>query len=87
MFNGMSSSNSISSGVQVKSIAVSDAPLKREYQPQHPNANEQGYIFKPNINSIEEMVNMISASRAYQNNIEVMNNSRDMLLRTLNIGQ
>ena len=74
-------------GVQVSQIVESQAPLRQKYQPEHPNANEQGYIFLPNVDVIEEMANMISASRAYQNNVEIVNTSKEMLLRTLSLGQ
>ena len=77
----------VSNGVRVTDIVESQKPLRMEYQPQHPKADEQGYVFYPNVNSIEEMANMISASRTYQNNIEIINASKQMLLRTLNIGQ
>lgn len=74
-------------GVKVTDIIESQAVLRQEYRPDHPYANEEGYVFLPNVNAIEEMANMISASRAYQNNIEVINASKEMLLRTLSIGQ
>lgn len=73
-------------GVKVNGITESKAELRKEYRPDHPYADEQGYVYLPNVNSIEEMANMISASRAYQNNIEVINASKEMLLRTLNLG-
>jgi flagellar basal-body rod protein FlgC len=74
-------------GVRVLGIVESDAPLRSEYNPQHPLADEEGYIFLPNVNVIEEMANMISASRAYQTNVEVMNTAKQMMLRTLAMGQ
>ncbi len=74
-------------GVRVLGIVESDAPLRKEYQPEHPLADEAGYIFKPNVNVVEEMANMISASRTYQTNVEVMNVTKQMLLRTLSLGQ
>jgi len=74
-------------GVQVEAVVESQTPLRKLYQPGHPKADKEGYIFMPNVNVIEEMANMISASRAYQNNVEVMNASKQMLLRTLAIGQ
>ncbi|MFQ5660597.1 MAG: flagellar basal body rod protein FlgC [Gammaproteobacteria bacterium] len=75
------------SGVRVKGIVESRAPLRREYQPGHPYADDKGYISLPNVNPIEEMANMMSASRAFQNNVEVINASKEMLLRTLTLGQ
>ena len=73
-------------GVKVKGIVESKAELRKEYRPDHPYADDKGYVYLPNVNSIEEMANMISASRAYQNNIEVINASKEMLFRTLNMG-
>ena len=75
------------SGVSVNGIIESNAPARQEYNPDHPQANEQGYIFMPNVNVIEEMANMISASRSYQANVEVMNSAKQMMMRTLAIGQ
>jgi flagellar basal-body rod protein FlgC len=55
--------------------------------PGHPMANEEGYVFSPGINAVEEMADMISASRSYQNNIEVLSTTRELLLRTLQLGR
>jgi len=74
-------------GVRVKEIVESQAPLKMEYNPNHPMANEDGYIFRPNVNVVEEMADMLSASRSYQTNIEVMNTSKQLLLRTIQLGK
>ncbi len=74
-------------GVRVAAVVEDASPLKMQYDPKHPMANEQGYVAMPNVNPIEEMVNMISASRSYQNNVEVMNTSKTMLSKTLGIGQ
>lgn len=74
-------------GVKVDGIVESEAPLKREYQPQHPMADGDGYVFLPNVNVIEEMANMISASRSYQTSVEVMEASKRMLQQTLSLGQ
>jgi len=79
--------NHFNAGVRVSGIVESQAPLQEVYKPEHPQANEAGYIFMPNVNVMSEMANMISASRSYQNNVEVINTSRDMLLRTLTLGQ
>lgn len=73
--------------VSVAGIVESQKPLLAQYNPDHPMANEQGYIFKPNVNVMEEMANMISASRAYQTNVEVAESSKQMLMRTLQMGQ
>ncbi|BBP45506.1 flagellar basal-body rod protein FlgC [Thiosulfatimonas sediminis] len=74
-------------GVRVKEIVESQAPLKMEYNPNHPMANEEGYIFRPNVDINEEMANMLSASRSYETNIEVMNTSKQLLLRTIQLGK
>jgi flagellar basal-body rod protein FlgC len=73
--------------VRVNGIVESTAPPTARYEPGNPLANEQGYIYAPNVNVVEEMVDMISASRAYQNNVEVMNTSKDLMLATLKLGQ
>lgn len=74
-------------GVQVKGIVESQAELRMRYEPNHPLANENGYIFLPNVNVVEEMTNMISASRSYQSNVETMNTSKQLMMATLRLGQ
>ncbi len=74
-------------GVRVTGIVESQAPLRTEFSPDHPLANEEGYITLPNVNAIEEMTNMISASRSYQQNVELLNTTKQLLQRTLTIGQ
>lgn len=74
-------------GVRVDDVVESQAPLKMEYNPNHPSANEDGYIFRPNVNVVEEMANMLSASRSYETNIEVLNTSKQLLLRTIQLGK
>jgi len=74
-------------GVQVLDIVESDAPALKRYQPDHPMADEEGYTYASNVNAIEEMVDMLSAARSYQNNIEVLNTTKELLLGTLRIGQ
>lgn len=76
-----------SSKVNVIGVVESQAPAVMEYAPHHPMADENGYIFKPNVNTIEEMANMMSASRSYQNNVEVLNTAKDLMLQTLRMGQ
>ena len=73
-------------GVRVSQIIEDDSPLRKVYDPKHPLADEQGYISMPNVNPVDEMVNMISASRSYQNNIEVMNTAKTLLQKTLQLG-
>ncbi len=76
-----------SAGVEVKGVVESDAPLVRRFEPHHPEADEEGYVFYPNVNVVEEMTNMISASRSFQVNVEVMNSAKQMLQRVLSLGQ
>ncbi len=73
--------------VRVRGIYESTAPASQRYEPGNPLADANGYVFAPAVNVVEEMVNMISASRSYQNNVEVMNTSKDLLLATLRLGQ
>jgi len=75
------------SGVQVMGIVESDAPLERRYEPTHPKADKDGYVFYPNVNPVEEMSNMISASRSFQMNVEVMNSAKQIVQRVLTLGQ
>lgn len=74
-------------GVRVSQVLESDAPLKREYQPHHPLADAQGYVSMPNVEPVDEMVNMIAASRSYQANVEVLNTSKQLLNKTLTLGE
>jgi len=74
-------------GVRVTGIVEDAAPIQKRYQPGHPLADENGYVYTSNVNVVEEMVNMISASRNYQNNVELMNTSKQLLLATLRLGQ
>jgi flagellar basal-body rod protein FlgC len=73
-------------GVSVTEIVKSDAPLRMVYEPNHPMANDEGYIFYPNVNIVEEMADMISASRSFQINTEIMNTAKQMLQKTLTLG-
>ena len=74
-------------GVDVLGIVESDKPLNVEYSPNHPMADKDGYIYKPNVNVIEEMTNMISASRSYQTNVQLAESAKNMLNKTLQLGQ
>ncbi|ARU57106.1 MAG: flagellar basal body rod protein FlgC [Pseudomonadales bacterium] len=76
-----------SKGVQVKAIVESDEQLQMRYQPEHPLANEQGYVYYPNVNVVEEMADMMSASRSFQTNVDVMNSAKQMMQRILTLGQ
>ncbi|MDP7591937.1 MAG: flagellar basal body rod protein FlgC [Litorilituus sp.] len=74
-------------GVQVLGVVESNKPLNIEYAPEHPMADNEGYIYKPNVNVIEEMTNMISASRSYQTNVQLAESAKNMLNKTLMLGQ
>lgn len=74
-------------GVQVLGIVESDAPLQQRYEPHHPKADNNGYVYYPNVNVVEEMTNMISASRSFQVNVDVMNSAKQMIQRVLTLGQ
>lgn len=74
-------------GVQVAGIVESDAPLQARFQPDHPMANDDGYVYYPNVNVVEEMTDMMSSSRSYQMNVEVMKTAKQMLQRTLTLGE
>jgi flagellar basal-body rod protein FlgC len=74
-------------GVKVSTITEDQTPGRRVHDPKHPSADAEGYVTFSNVSPVEEMVNMISASRSYQNNIEVMNTARSLLLKTLQVGQ
>lgn len=74
-------------GVKVQNITENETPGKRVYDPKHPSADKEGYVTHSNVNPVEEMVNMIAASRSYQNNVEVMNTAKSLLLKTLQMGQ
>lgn len=75
------------SPVKVLGVVESQASPVMEFAPNHPMANKEGYIFKSNVNTVEEMANMLSASRSYQNNVEVLNTAKQMMLQTLKLGQ
>jgi len=76
-----------SASVRVLGIAANQAAPEAHYDPGNPLANSDGYVYSPNVNAVEEMTDMISASRSYQNNVEVMNTARNMMLDTLKLGQ
>jgi len=74
-------------GVKVAGIAEDTSPAQKKYLPDHPLADGEGFVYLPSINVVEEMADMISASRSYQNNVEVVNTSKQMLLNLLRLGQ
>ena len=73
-------------GVKMLGIVESAAPVRQRFDPDHPLANDQGYVFTSNVDTVEEMVNMLSSSRSYQNNVEVLNTSKELMIRTLSLG-
>jgi flagellar basal-body rod protein FlgC len=72
--------------VKVNKIVEDKSPARRVYDPKHPMSGDDGFVHYPNVNAVEEMVNMLSASRSYQANVEVMNTSKNLLLKTLQLG-
>ena len=74
-------------GVRVSTISEDQTPGRKVHDPKSPSADADGYVTYSNVNAVEEMVNMISASRSYQNNIEVMNTAKSLLLKTIQMGQ
>ena len=83
---GTASGNAGAAGVTVSSVSEDQTPGRRVLDPKHPSADADGYVTYSNVNAVEEMVNMISASRSYQNNVEVMNTAKTLLLKTLQMG-
>jgi len=75
------------SSVQLDGIVESSAPLQLRYLPDHPEADDAGNVYATNVNTVEEMVNMMSASRSYKNNVEMINTTKDLLLQTLSLGR
>lgn len=72
--------------VRVSDIVENQAPPRKQFMPDHPLADDGGYVYFSNVNPVEEMANMLSASRAYQNSVEVMNAAKQLLLKTLTLG-
>ena len=73
--------------MRTSGVIESNAETEARYSPGHPLADEKGYVYASNVNALEEMANMMSASRSFQQNVEVMNTSKDLLLRTLRLGE
>ena len=74
-------------GVQVAKVMDDPSPARLVYNPQHPMADGSGYVTMPNVNVVEEMTNMISASHAYQTNLDMMNTAKNLMVKTLALGQ
>ncbi|WP_148253883.1 flagellar basal body rod protein FlgC [Aidingimonas lacisalsi] len=87
MFETRANHQSGIGGVRVDEVIEDPSPMRQEYQPDHPLADEAGYVTMPNVEPAHEMVNMISASRSYQANVEVMNTSKQLMTKTLTIGE
>ena len=87
VFQAQRERGAVGASVQVARIVESDAAPRMEYRPGHPLANEQGYVTMPNVNPAEQMVDMVSASRAYQLNVDLMNTTRQLMLKTLDLGK
>jgi flagellar basal-body rod protein FlgC len=84
---GQTPNDPTAAGVRVSTITEDQTPGRRIHDPKHPSADAEGYVTYSNVNAVEEMVNMISASRSYQNNLEVMNTAKSLLLKTIQLGQ
>ena len=87
MFSTLPLDGDAAAGVRVTGVVDDPSPMRRLYEPQHPMADKEGFVTMPNVSVVEEMVNMISASRAYQNNVEAMNTAKMLILKTLTLGQ
>ena len=87
VFSAQSVDAAGSAGVKVTAVIDDTQEPRRVYDPRHPMADGEGYVSMPNVNPVEEMVNMISASRAYQNNVDTLNAAKSLLQKTLSIGQ
>jgi flagellar basal-body rod protein FlgC len=86
-YNNLADAGQSAVGVRVAGIVESRAVPRAEYAPDHPLADDRGYIYHANVNNIEEMTNMMAASRSYQDTVEVFNTSKQLLLKTLNLGR
>ncbi|MBS4539839.1 flagellar basal body rod protein FlgC [Clostridium sp. D2Q-11] len=87
LLNDAIKSTNNSSGVKIKKIVEDETPYKKVYEPGHPDANEDGYVEMPNVDVVKEMVDMISATRAYEANITSLNSSKSMFMKALEIGR
>ncbi len=87
VFTTMKTEDKSASGVKVAGIVHDASPMKQVYEPKHPKADADGYVTMPNVNVVDEMVNMMSASRSYQNSVDMMNTTKTLLQKALTIGQ
>ncbi len=83
----MNKNNDVGNGVEVTSIKEDESSFKRVYDPGHPDADKTGYVLMPNVNIVTEMINMISATRAYEANVTALNSSKSMMMKALEIGR
>jgi flagellar basal-body rod protein FlgC len=86
VFGSVPLAGEAATGVRVTGVIEDPSPMKKVHDPKHPLADDKGYVTMPNVSVVDEMVNMISASRSYQNNVEVMNTAKTLLLKTLQLG-
>ncbi|NBI27356.1 flagellar basal body rod protein FlgC [Chengkuizengella marina] len=87
VFQSKLSNRSVGNGVKVTQIVEDQSPFKRVYQPSHPDANEEGFVYMPNVDILKEMVDMISATRSYEANVTALNASKSMFMKALEIGR
>lgn len=87
VFQAVPAQDSGTAKVRVSDVVEDNTPSRQVYDPKHPLADAQGYVTMPNVSVVDEMVNMLSASRAYQTNVEIMNTAKNLLLKTLTLGQ
>jgi len=87
VFSAVPLGSEAAQGVRVARVVEDTAPLRRVFDPKHPAADDKGYVSLPNVNAVDEMVNMISASRSFQTSVEMMNTAKQLALKTLSIGQ
>ncbi|GLQ86800.1 flagellar basal body rod protein FlgC [Dyella flagellata] len=78
--------NAANVGVHMEGVTESQQPVESHYEPGNPMADASGYVYGSNVNPVDELVNMISASRSYQNNVEVMNTTKQLMIKTINLG-
>lgn len=87
MLNSASGTSTIGNGVEIAGIVEDQSAFKKEYNPNHPDADENGYVNLPNVEVVNEMINLISASRAYEANITAVNTTKTMAMKALEIGK
>lgn len=87
VFSTLQAAANGASGVKVAGVVHDPSPMRQVFEPNHPLADKNGYVTMPNVNVVDEMVNMMSASRSYQNSVDMMNTTKSLLQKTLTIGQ